>query len=77
MSKYLHILIEVGPRFNKEEVKTVIQILIGLGLVIIGTSSLPIILKEGPYSWAFAGLVGSTALWYIAIRLSRRLPNDN
>ncbi len=77
MTRYLLVLISKSPRFAKDQVKTIVDILVGLGLVFVGTTSLPLIFKDGPYSWAFAGVVGSIIVWYIAIRLSRRLSNDN
>ena len=61
------------PRFTDTQLQTLVDILVGIGLVGSGTIAVPVILEKGSILDLSIGLVLSIFSWYIAFSIAGRI----
>lgn len=56
---------------TSNQIKTLVDIFVGVGIVILGSVSIPIAFNLGSIVLLVLGLATSLVFWYIAIRVSK------
>ena len=59
--------------FTNSQIKTLVDICVGIGIVCLGSVSIPVAFNTGASWLTVYGLVIGLAFWYIAIRVSRNI----
>ncbi|MBX4205745.1 hypothetical protein KW795_00955 [Candidatus Microgenomates bacterium] len=73
MRKFLFVLIPQEPRLNLRQLKTIVDIFVGVGMIGFGSVVIPAIVDKFSAQFVVFGMVIALSSWYIAIRLSKKL----
>ena len=60
-------------KLTNSQLKTLVDIFVGVGMIGLGTVALPAVLDKGNPGVIFLGIVTTLTFWYTAIRISKRI----
>ncbi|KKR87325.1 MAG: hypothetical protein UU32_C0006G0027 [Candidatus Woesebacteria bacterium GW2011_GWB1_41_10] len=60
-------------RLTNSQLKTTVDVCVDIGMIGLGSVSIPVVLNRGSMIVVGYGLVISFIFWYIAVRLSREI----
>lgn len=73
MAKYLLFLIPKRPVFCDSQIKVLVDIFVGMGMISTGSVVLPAVLDKWSWEQVVSGLVVTAIFWVSAFMIARRI----